>query len=351
MNSAYVTFDEVKQSSGAGKVCYHEVAALANESVLIKLIQASDLTKAYPFNPFLQDYFAAQLVPSNLDLLHLSCSPGLALLAKARPKHYVVNIVAHDLSVSIAEHERYYGSGTYPFLHNTDPYLHRLLLSHCAEADCIITPSQASACWIRENIKPQRIEIIPHGVDEPKNVGPMPEQFTAGYLGAFGPDKGLIYLLEAWSQLSPSILLLGGTCSEALKQLIGAKSGYEILGWVPEVSDFYNQLGVYVQPSVTEGFGIEILEAMSHGRPVIASAGAGGADVIEDGVDGFVIPPRDVQALVERLAWFKAYHPNRAIGMGLKAQAKAKNYTWDKIESHYRTLYQGVLGENSRLSG
>lgn len=345
--SVYCTFDEIRKTSGAGLVCYHEIQALSRVTELTKIIERKDYPQQYEFNPFLYDYFAARLIPKEVDLLHLSCSPGLAILDSVRPNHYIVNIVAHDLNVSIEEHERYYGVGTYPFKHNTDPYLHELLLKHTENADCIICPSTSAERWINNNLKVKRVKVISHGCEIPDRFNSIPPKFAVGYLGAFGPDKGLIYLMIAWNNfVKDSELIFAGSGSQPIQQLatniIKNNSTYRILGWVNNISDFYNQISVYVQPSVTEGFGIEILEAMSYGRPVIVSSGAGGSDAVRDGIDGFIVPPRNPQAILDKLSYFKS-NPNKIPEMGINARERAKEFTWSRAEKKYEELYNEIL--------
>jgi glycosyltransferase involved in cell wall biosynthesis len=356
--SAYVTFDTLDINNGAGLVCMHEISALEQATSLQQVISRPDIKglNNYEFNPFLADYFAAQVFTGQkIDILHLSCSPGLYLLERIKPKHFTINIVAHDLEESIKEHERFYGKGSYNYKHNTDPYLHELLLKHATRANLIFTPSSVSAKWIDANIKMadspswQRppVCIIPHGTEIPYSFEGYPEKFTVGYLGAYGPDKGIGYLTQAWNKNPQGELLLGGTCCKALEQsyhlLPKEFPNTRLLGWVNQVYEFYNQLSIYVQPSVTEGFGIEILEAMAHGRPVIASRGAGGADVIHEGIDGFVVPPRDVDALAQRINFF-IDHPAAIAIMGEQAHHTAREYSWDKIEKRYVDAYTSLGG-------
>jgi glycosyltransferase involved in cell wall biosynthesis len=345
MKSIYVTFDNLDPNNGAGLVCLHEIKALKSVSDC-EVYQRKDITGAseYEFIPFLYDYFAAQKIPFSEcvpNILHLSCSPGIAIRNKIHPAKYCTNIVAHDLEESIKEHELFYGKGSYQYKHNTNPYLHKVLLEHAQYADLIFTPSSTSAEWIRKNIDNPKISVIPHGTEIPESYGPYPDKFTVGYLGAFGPDKGLGYLISAWHKKPQGELLFGGTCKSALNGHNGFQNT-RLLGWVDKVSDFYNQLSVYVQPSVTEGFGIEIIEAMAHGRPVIASRGAGGADAITDGVDGFVVAPRDIDGLAKKISFF-IDNPNVIPIMGANARTKALQYSWDKIEKRYIKAYEELL--------
>jgi len=351
MRALYVTFDELNPNSGAGLVCLHEISALKQVCDTVKVIERKDIIGAdkYDFNPFLYDYFASRLINGDLyDIVHFSCSPAIAMLDRVRTHKYVVNIVAHDLHVSIDEHEMYYGKGSYPFKHNTDEYLHRLLLQHAERANVIFTPSSTSKEWIDKNIPNRKeVKVISHGTEIPEEFSIFPDHFTVGYLGAWGPDKGLIYLFEAWRQCHNGELLLGGSCHHVLlpsmQQHPDQFPDCSLLGWVENVAQFYHQITIYVQPSVTEGFGIEILEAMAYGKPVIASRGAGGADVITDGVDGFVVPPRDPIAIKEKIEFFMK-NPDTAKTMGIAAREKAKQYTWALIEQRYVNAYKEILG-------
>lgn len=347
--AAYVSFDDPNPNTGSGQVVIHETNALRRIFRDLIVITRKGIKGAdqYEFSPWLYDYFCAQLLPKDLDFLDMHCSPGLAILAAARPKKYVVSIIAHDLALSIEEHERYYGKGSYPFKHNTDPYLHSLLLKHAETADAILTPSIGSEKWIRANINNPRVVVMPHGLTKvPESVQPFPDKLRFGYLGAFGPDKGLLYLLMAWPHFTGGELVFGGGSCQYIKQLARqidpTLRDQTYLGWVGEVSDFYNQVSVYIQPSVTEGFGIEIIEAMAHGRPVIATTGTSGPDVITDGVEGFIVPPRDPKAILEKMMFFRD-NPGKIADMGLKAKERAREYSWEKIEQRYYDFYLGLL--------
>jgi glycosyltransferase involved in cell wall biosynthesis len=352
--AAYITFDQLDPNNGAGLVCLHEINALGKVADDLKIISRKDVAgmSKYDFNPFLADYFSAATYngPEGIDLLHLSCSPGLALLNRIRPKAYVVNCPAHDLKTSIEEHERYYGKGSYKLVHNTDDYLHELLLRHAKHADAMITPSSSSARWIASNIRPKRVEVISHGCDIPGVYWAPPAEFRVGYLGAFGPDKSLHLLLLAWKDfIGNGKMVFGGNCKNSIEQLARVMNipltpdRWELTGWLDTVSVFYDNISVYCQVSASEGFGIETLEAMAHGRPVIVSSGAGSADAVTDGVDGFIVPPLDSQAILDKINYFAA-NPHKIIEMGAAARLKATNYSWHKIEEKYVEFYKGILG-------
>ena len=362
-SSLYVTFDHIREDTGAGQVCLHEVKALKSCTELKQVICKSaspldvpvkilEAEKYYPeVNPFLWDYFAAQLVRKPVDIAHLSCSPGNAIISKLDciSSKVLVNMPAHDLKLSIEEHERIYGQGSYPFRHNTDSYLWDLLTRHTRfRADVVITPSTRSAKWISKNLDPKgRIEVIPHGHNPPDKVEPIRENFVAGYLGAFGSDKGLVYLIMAWSHLNlqDAYLQFSGDCGQYVKPYIDCLSEgrgmFKLTGRVQNVSDFYNNISVYVHPAVSDGFGMEVPEAMAYGRPVIVTEGTGSSDCVEDGKEGFIIPIRDPKMLAEKIQWFKD-NPDQIKVMGERAREKAKKYSWEVIEKKYVQLYESL---------
>ena len=113
-----------------------------------------------------------------------------------------------------------------------------------------------------------------------------------------------------------------------------------IQGWVKSTEDFYNSCSVYVQPSATEGFGIEVLEAMSSGRPVVVSDGAGASDCIEG--CGFVFEKKNAKQLAQMIDTLKN-NQNLCEEFGKNAETKAKNYTWDKVKEQYIQLWRGMI--------
>jgi glycosyltransferase involved in cell wall biosynthesis len=168
-----------------------------------------------------------------------------------------------------------------------------------------------------------------------------------GYLGAIGADKGLMYLIHAWSILnySDSTLIFAGSQSQMVPQFINkyANGGkYHIMGYVQHPADLYNKCSVYVQPSATEGFGMEIVEAMSYGRPVIVSDGTGASDCVTDGVDGFVVTKKNPVAIAEKIDWFKN-HPKELKEIGVNAREKSFKYSWEKSKEKYVALWLSLL--------
>jgi len=254
---------------------------------------------------------------------------------------------AHDKDESRKEYEKLGFRFDYPHLIKEDLWRH--YLRGYLEADVLVVPSTHSESLMRKYGRTGRIEVIPHGVHVPEApVRPLPLKFTVGYLGAVGPDKGLIYLLEAWGRLNyrDGLLKVAGrdSASNWVRSLVRMYGGnVQLCGWAENVGDFYNGLSVYVQPSVSEGFGIEVLEALAHGRPVVASKGAGASDCLSNVPRCDTFEPRAVDQLMACIQkQYNNYPPPE--GALLACRERAQNYTWDKVRARYQTLWRG-LGE------
>jgi glycosyltransferase involved in cell wall biosynthesis len=93
---------------------------------------------------------------------------------------------------------------------------------------------------------------------------------------------------------------------------------------LPEI---YAQADVVAFPTLGDGFGVVIQEAMCCGTPVITTRCGGGPECITDGVDGWLVPPRDIDALVERLRACAADR-DRTFAVGQAARRRAERFTW-----------------------
>ncbi|MBA7670110.1 D-inositol-3-phosphate glycosyltransferase [subsurface metagenome] len=345
MKSLYCTADTIGTETGGGIVTYNELLALKEISDEVRVMERKDIEPSrfrQPDSPFLFDYFALeQIKDKHFDLAHFYSWTFTQTVSwlKSQGTKVTYTIAAHDRKLTVEEFERL--GLIYPFHHIKDDKLWQIYSEGYRLADVVIAPSKRSAEFLRsEGCK--KVVVIPHGVNLPERVEPIPERFDVSYLGAVGPDKGLIYLIQAWAMLNypDSNLILAGGETETLEPFIRqtANQGqFKILGRVPDVSDVYNACSVAVFPSVTEGFGIGILEAIAHGRPVIASQGAGASDLVDDSI-GFVVPIRDPQAIAQKIDWLKK-NRNKIPEMGQRARKKARKFTWGKIRKRYAELF------------
>lgn len=134
---------------------------------------------------------------------------------------------------------------------------------------------------------------------------------TVLYTGRISPEKGVDVLLDAMAKLPDNILLeIAGTGTprtvEQLEQRcksLGIAGRVKWLGHVDDVFSIMARADIGVVPSVwVEPFGLVVLEYMSMGVPVVASAAGGPLEIITTGVDGFLVAPGDATALAEAIA-------------------------------------------------
>lgn len=100
---------------------------------------------------------------------------------------------------------------------------------------------------------------------------------------------------------------------------------------------------IFSLPSWSEGFGVVYIEAMSQGKPVIGCKGEGIEDVIQHGVNGMLVSPKNVESLVDAIDYLIS-HPDEAYKMGQCGRATVEaDYTWEKIVKRLINLYEQVI--------
>ncbi len=387
MNFLYLTADTVGTSTGGGKVTREESEALKELGpceVWDRVYLGDNGDDPWCWDDAVHSDLRCGVKPiPKLCHIYSGTFTKTVDLLKANGCKVTYTCAAHDKEISRREHEEL--GVPFPYTHLTDPDLWKRYSAGYFAADTLIVPSRTSERIVREYGARNRVEVIPHGVDLPGRVLPVrTDTFVVGYLGAVGPDKGLRYLLTAWQKLnySPSeaCLLLAGSQSQSEmmlslcqyfagvsqweprptgygdgKCLVGVNEGGRgkiiLFGWVNDVADFYDCLSCYVQPSASEGFGIEVLEAMAHGRPVICSEGAGAADLLLDerGEENLlhceVFKPGDADELYECIRWQKKnpimYNVTRPDPEFIRD--RATSFTWHKIRARYQKIWKELL--------
>jgi glycosyltransferase involved in cell wall biosynthesis len=86
---------------------------------------------------------------------------------------------------------------------------------------------------------------------------------------------------------------------------------------------------VFVFPSLFEGFGLVLLEAMAMGLPIITTPHTAGPDLITDGAEGFIVPIRSSDGIAEKLDLLRR-EPARRAAMSESARARARKFTWEQ---------------------
>ncbi len=219
-----------------------------------------------------------------------------------------------------------------------------------------VASSVTQKSLINAGINSDLINVIPYGapIDTFQPLPKSDDCFRVLFAGKISPLKGVHYLLEAWQEI----------CSQKSfknAELVFIGQNRFPKGWleekykgiythIPSVSHFslnqyYSQSSVLVLPSLVDGFGLVVMEAMACGIPVIVTTNTGASDVITDGVEGFIIPIRDVSVLKEKLEWCYS-HPEKLAKMGIAARFKAEQLHW----GIYRQNLAAVVKEKLLIS-
>jgi len=333
----YITADRIGIESGGGHVTKNELEALS------EIGPVTVINPPPQQNPFETESSIPEIDLSGIKLAHFYSGtfPKFAQKLKNANIKITYTAAAHDVKLSQEEFAIY--GLKYELNHLTDPVLFEKYLHSYKIADKIICPSKHSKLVMEGFGCLNPIEIVPHGCNK-MNPEKYPKTFTVGYLGQIGPDKGLIYLLRAWEELGykDAVLQLAGSQSVNMLPYIRRmdKGHVNILGYVKSIEKFYNSCNVYVQPSVTEGFGIEILEALNCHRPVIASDGAGGSDCIND--CGIIFQKRNIKELMNAIDCLKN-DKNTFDYMSKKCYENVKKYTWEKVKNMYIKIWKDLI--------
>ncbi len=204
-------------------------------------------------------------------------------------------------------------------------------------ADAILVGSTYAAdSFVAEGIPRSRMRVIPYGVDL-KTFTPAAEgerrdgtRFEAIFSGQMTQRKGLSYLLEGWRRFAATdarLTIVGQAVGDprALAPFAGLFRHVPHQSR-PALAQLYRSSDVFVFPTLVEGMPLVVLEAMACGLPVIVTANGPG-DIVRDGIDGFVIPVRDPDAIADRLVALQRDPALRA-QMGRSAAQRAAEFGW-----------------------
>jgi len=173
------------------------------------------------------------------------------------------------------------------------------------------------------------------------------------FVGRLRYYKGLDTLLRALSLLPDVQLFIVGDGPmrekwERLTDVLGLQDRVTFTGEVPgeHLPGYYRAAGIFVLPASAraEAFGTVLLEAMASGLPCITTeVGSGTSWVVQDGITGLVIPPRDTQALADAIRALLD-DPRRQVAMGHAARARVEaEFTTEQMIARVQAVYERVL--------
>jgi teichuronic acid biosynthesis glycosyltransferase TuaC len=252
-------------------------------------------------------------------------------------------------------------------LPSRSPALHDLVGNAVSSLDAVVAVSQKMADAATALGAPRRpVEVVPNGADRaiffPRAVEqarahlglPQGEQIIS-YVGKLVPRKGVDTLIEAMGILAerdtPTPLLLVAGIGELRESMearaaeLGIAGRMRFLGKIPhdDVPMAMAAGDVFVLPSLSEGLPTVVCEAMSCGRPVVATAVDGTPEIVRDGETGFLVTPKDPEGLARALAAILD-DPSLAQRMAYRADViAAERYTWDANAADMERIYSELL--------
>ena len=227
-------------------------------------------------------------------------------------------------------------------------------LAEYALADRIAVPSRfAARSFVERGVPAEKLIVNPYGVDLSSFRAPKrpAEEFAVVFCGLASVQKGVHHLLRAFRPLAKSgaKLWLVGRVLPEMRPYLQRYGGAHVIehGHQPRerVADLLRRAALLVLPSLQDGQGLVIPQAMASGLPVLASTHTGGPDLLPPCDAGRLFEPGDVEALREALIWFQE-HRDEARAMGLRgARHVTQGLTWADYGDRAAAAYARLLGE------
>ncbi|MEJ2672734.1 MAG: glycosyltransferase [Deltaproteobacteria bacterium] len=227
-------------------------------------------------------------------------------------------------------------------------------LAEYREADFISVPSQyVKRTFLEQGVPEHKLIQNPYGVNL-SNFYPVPKQdriFRVIHCGNLSIRKGLPYLLQAFWELNlpqAELWLIGKVTEEIAPFLKKFSSpGIVLKGTFPEreLNRQMSQGSVFCLASIEEGLAMVQAMAMACGLPLVITNHTGGEDIVRDGVEGFIVPVRDVEALKEKILYL---YENEAARQAMGAAARARvrqGFTWQDYGERMIKHYQKILAK------
>jgi len=227
------------------------------------------------------------------------------------------------------------------------------LTSESRMAAHILCASSFTRQTLIENGAPaERIDVIPYGVDL-KRFAPLKR--TSGtdgkgplrllFVGTINQRKGIKYLLEALRLLKTKQVELT-VCGRVVDDLslfkpFGSQVVVRPSVSIAELVEAYQAADVFAFPSLAEGFGQVLLEALASGLPLLSTTHTAAPDLIDEGIQGFVVEPCRPDLLAQRLEWLLT-HRSQIRDMKYAARRRAEEFTWARFR-------QGVISSVNRF--
>jgi glycosyltransferase involved in cell wall biosynthesis len=221
-----------------------------------------------------------------------------------------------------------------------------------ARADAIIAVSEFTKWQVVGLLRadPARVHVVHHGARR-LSYGPPPaagREKAVLNVGAIQTRKNIARLVEAFESMDSSwrLVLAGsfGYAAESIRERIersSARDRISVLGYISEdkLAGWYARASIFAFPSLDEGFGMPLLEAMAAGVPIVTSTSSALPEVAGDAA--LLVDPRDTDALANAL---KRLSEDRELGQELtrKGKSRVRDFSWEQAVRQTWAVYQIV---------
>lgn len=251
--------------------------------------------------------------------------------------------------------------------HNTEEFLGNRFLARIVKfnlerADQVIAISDAVADYLsaKTGFPREKITRIHYGFnftkDRPSYKGPTfvrERDLVLGMVARYAPQKGHIYLIEAMPGILKEVpnvkFYLAGSDEKGIKNRLkdrarelGVEKNIIFADFDPDPVGLMSQFDIFVLPSLWEGFGLVLLEAMSVGRPIVATNVGPIPEIIQDGQNGFLVPPKDLKILAEKII-ILLKDKNLREKMGNAGRERLKEFSIEKMVRETEDVYDNLL--------
>ena len=319
------TYSVGKQLSGVGKY------SLALMNGLARLYEGPRLRRYYRSHGWVRAPFPKRLLldstPRGVDVFH-----GLNQRLPQRKRSKTVSTF-HDLFVL---------SGEYSTVEFRMRFAEQA--REAAErSDRIIAVSEFTAGQVVEYLgyAREQIRVVPHGVVLPERVvGVEQREKIVLTVGAVQKRKNTRRLIEGFRALPMDwqLWIAGSAGFEAAEMLEGLPENVRVLGYVPdaELEKLYARASVFAFPSLDEGFGIPVLEAMAHGLPVLTSMSSALPEVAGDAA--LLVDPLRSEAIAEGL--LRMVDAEQRQVLAVQGLARVKQFSWENSARMTAAVYR-----------
>jgi glycosyltransferase involved in cell wall biosynthesis len=246
------------------------------------------------------------------------------------------------------------------------------LLGRISHHHIALTPEECNDYLRLRVSKPGSTTVIHSGVDvhrfiegakqrtrKREELGIPADSLVIGYVGWLIPIKGVTHLVSAMAEVAQrhpnTLLVLAGKGDdkgeEEVKirervESLGLEDRVRFLGWRSDVNEIMSCFDIFVLPSLNEGMGRVLVEAMAVGLPIVASRVGGIPDLVKDGENGLLVPPADAGALERAISDLLSDKAKRK-RMGGAGKKMCLPYSTEAMVKQIDDLYKDLLEKYS----